>query len=232
MTLVIENLTVRFGGVTPLDGVTLAFESGVCGIIGPNGAGKTTSFNVLSGFVVPASGSVVCDGEDVLAIKPNRRAGWGLRRTFQQEQVVRTLSARDNVRLAADHTRGAADDIDRALDYVGLTDVHRLGSQLTNLERRLVEIAKCVVGQTRIVLLDEPAAGLDAAESERLLHLITGIPEEFEALVLLVDHDMDLVRAACAVVAVLDFGKLIAFGNTGEVLASPQVRRAYLGMEE
>ncbi len=232
MTLEIRDLTVRSGGVTPLDGVTLAFESGVCGIIGPNGAGKTTLFNVLSGFATPTSGDVRMDGDALLSIAPVRRAGWGLRRTFQQEQVIRTLSARDNVRLAADHTGASRAEVEASLDYVGLTGRDRLGSRLTILERRLVEIARCVLGAPRLVLLDEPAAGLDPQESERLLALITGIPDRFDALVLLVDHDMDLVRAACATVAVLDFGKRIAFGPTGDVLASAAVRKAYLGIEE
>jgi len=230
--LTISGVTVRYGGVTPLDEVSLRFEEGVCGIIGPNGAGKTTTFNVLSGFAVPAAGSVDLDGDQLLAVPPHRRARWGLRRSFQQEQVIRSLSARQNVLLAAEHSRSRVTSVDAALEYVGLRDAERPGSALTMLERRLVELARCVVGSPRLVLLDEPAAGLDPAESERLLGLITGIPERTGALVLLVDHDMDLVRAACGVVAVLDFGKRIAYGPTAEVLASPEVRRAYLGVEE
>ncbi|TDC83812.1 ABC transporter ATP-binding protein [Micromonospora sp. KC606] len=230
--LTLSNVTVRYGGVRSLDDVSMAFERGVCGLIGPNGAGKTTTFNVLSGFTVAATGSAELDGMDLLRVAPHRRARLGLRRSFQQEQVIRALSAYDNVRLVAEHTRSALTSVGRALDYVGLARAERLGSELTLLERRLVEIARCIVGQPRLVLLDEPAAGLDPTESERLLKLITGIPDEVGALVLLVDHDMDLVRAACGTVAVLDFGKLIAFGSTHEVLASAQVRRAYLGVED
>lgn len=232
MSLAIENVTVRFGGVTPLDDVSFTFEPGVCGIIGPNGAGKTTLFNVLSGFALPVAGSVTMAGEALLAIAPHRRATWGLRRTFQQEQVIRTLSVWDNARLGADHTGASTTEVQAALDYVGLTGLDRPGSRLTILERRLVEVARCVIGAPRLVLLDEPAAGLDPAESAQLLELITGIPGRFGALVLLVDHDMDLVRAACGTVAVLDFGKRIAFGPTAEVLGSAAVRRAYLGVEE
>ncbi|WP_460775759.1 ABC transporter ATP-binding protein [Microbacterium sp. GXF7504] len=232
MSLAIENVTVRFGGVTPLDDVSFTFEPGVCGIIGPNGAGKTTLFNVLSGFALPVAGSVRLDGESLLDLAPHRRPGWGLRRTFQQEQVIRTLSLWDNVRLGADHTGASLAEVERALDYVGLQDRDRPGNRLTMLERRLVEVARCVIGAPKLVLLDEPAAGLDPAESARLLELITGIPERFGALVLLVDHDMDLVRAACGTVAVLDFGKRIAFGPTHDVLASPAVRKAYLGVED
>jgi len=232
IALDIRNLTVRYGGVTPLDDVSLAFESGVCGVIGPNGAGKTTTFNVLSGFALPVAGSVELDGDDLLAVPAHRRARWGLRRSFQQEQVVRTLTARENVLLAAEHSGSPAADVDRALDYVRLERAHRLGAELTMFERRLVDIASCVVGAPRLVLLDEPAAGLDPAESEQLLGLITRIPEEVGALVLLVDHDMDLVRAACGTVAVLDFGRRIAAGPTLQVLGSPEVRKAYLGIDE
>lgn len=102
--LTLSGITVRYGGVTPLDDVSLAFESGVCGVIGPNGAGKTTTFNVLSGFALPVTGSVDLDGDDLLAVPAHRRARWGLRRSFQQEQVVRTLTARENVLLAAEHS--------------------------------------------------------------------------------------------------------------------------------
>ncbi|QAY63719.1 ATP-binding cassette domain-containing protein [Xylanimonas allomyrinae] len=232
MTLTLSGITVRYGGVTPLDDVSMTFESGVCGIIGPNGAGKTTTFNVLSGFALPAAGTVDLDGDDLLAVAPHRRARWGLRRSFQQVQVVRTLTARENVLLAAEHSGAGATDVDRALDYVGLTRVHRHGSELTQFERRLVDLATCVVGSPRLVLLDEPAAGLDPGESDQLLGLITQIPAQVGALVLLVDHDMDLVRAACANVVVLDFGKRIAAGPTLEVLASPPVRKAYLGIDE
>jgi branched-chain amino acid transport system ATP-binding protein len=230
--LVIDRVTVRYGGVTPLDAVSLEFEDGVCGIIGPNGAGKTTTFNVLSGFAIPAEGSVHLDGESLLAVPRHRRARWGLRRSFQQEQVIRSLTVRENLLLAAENSGATRASVDAALDYVGLDGRDRLGSDLTILERRLVEIARCVVGEPRLVLLDEPAAGLDPAESEMLLGVITGIPATTGALVLLVDHDMDLVRAACATFAVLDFGRRIAAGSTAEVLTSPDVRKAYLGIEE
>lgn len=230
--LTLSGITVRYGGVTPLDDVSMTFDSGVCGVIGPNGAGKTTTFNVLSGFALPVAGSVDLDGDDLLAVPAHRRARWGLRRSFQQEQVVRTLTARENVLLAAEHSGSPAADVDRALDYVQLTRPDRPAAELTMFERRLVDLASCVVGTPRLVLLDEPAAGLDPAESERLLGLITRIPQEVGALVLLVDHDMDLVRAACGTVAVLDFGRRIAAGPTLEVLSSPEVRKAYLGIDE
>jgi len=227
--LVVQDVVVRYGGVRPLDGVSLEFAGGVCGIVGPNGAGKTTFFNVLSGFARVAEGAVRFDGIDLLAMSPARRARWGLRRTFQQEQVIQELSGEDNVLLTAEHTGAGRDDVRTALDFVGLERPHRAGSRLTMLERRLVEFAKAIVGTPRIVLLDEPAAGLSSAETQRLATLITAMPDTFGVLVVLVDHDMDLVSAVCRSVAVLDFGKRIALGPTAEVLASEQVKRAYLG---
>jgi ABC-type branched-subunit amino acid transport system ATPase component len=228
-SLLVDDISVTYGGVKPLDGVSLSFDTGVCGLVGPNGAGKTTFFNVLSGFASPSSGSVRFDGVDLLAMNPARRARWGLRRTFQQEQVIHDLSAWDNVLLAAEQTGGGRAEVQAALDFVGLDGLDRPGSSLSMLERRLVEFAKCVSGSPRLVVLDEPAAGLDAAETEQLTALIQRIPESFDVLVVLIDHDMDLVSTVCGTTAVLDFGKLIALGPTTAVLASPEVRKAYLG---
>jgi ABC-type branched-subunit amino acid transport system ATPase component len=228
-TLVAEGLTVVYGGVKPLDDVTLTFERDVCGLVGPNGAGKTTFFNALSGFAEPAAGTLVFDGEDLLTMNAAKRARWGLRRTFQQEQVIQGLSAWDNVRLTAEHTGDRRSGVDQAIEFVGLDGLDRPGSELSMLERRLVEIAKTVVGSPKLVLLDEPGAGLDQGETERLIGLIRRIPGEYGALVILVDHDMDLVSTVCGTTAVLDFGRVIALGSTADVLASPEVRRAYLG---
>lgn len=228
-TLTVQNLSVVYGGVKPLTDVSLTFERDVCGLVGPNGAGKTTFFNVLSGFAVAASGTLDFDGTDLLAMNAAKRARWGLRRTFQQEQVIQSLSAWDNIRLTAEHTGGGRSAVDDAVAFVGLEGVDRPGSALSMLERRLVEIAKTVCGSPQLVLLDEPGAGLDQGETERLVGLIRRIPGEFGALVILVDHDMDLVSTVCGTTAVLDFGQVIAVGPTAKVLASAEVRKAYLG---
>jgi branched-chain amino acid transport system ATP-binding protein len=235
----IEDLTVRFGGVTPLDGMTVRFGAGTCGLIGPNGAGKTTFFNVLSGFVAPATGRVHAFGDDLLAMPHFRRARWGVRRTFQTEQAIEELSVAANVALAHEHSRQGTratrrEDVLGALRFVGLGDVDP-DMQVATLgarERRLVEVARAVVGAPRLVLLDEPAAGLPGEETEHLGRVIRAIPDHTGALVILVDHDMSLVSACCDVTAVLDFGKLIAAGPTAEVLRDEQVVRAYLGTED
>jgi ABC-type branched-subunit amino acid transport system ATPase component len=233
----VSGLTVRFGGVIPLDGMTVTFEKGTCGLIGPNGAGKTTFFNVLSGFVKPASGTVSADGEDLLNMTHYRRARWGLRRTFQTEQAIEELSVYDNVAMIHEHAKMARgsrrQEVLEAIEFVGLHgDPYRRVDTLGAGERRLVEVARSVVGRPRVVLLDEPAAGLPEEETARLRGVIQQIPEHTGALTVLVDHDMTLVQACCETTAVLDFGKLIASGPTGEVLRNEQVIRAYLGTEE
>ena len=233
----VEGLTVRFGGVTPLDDMTVSFPKGTCGLIGPNGAGKTTFFNVLSGFVSPAAGTVRMFGEDLLKMADYRRARWGLRRTFQQEQAIERLSVFDNVAMIQEHSgAGRASrntDVQEALAFVGLEAMtkHKVGV-LSAGARRLVELARAVVGNPRVVLLDEPAAGLPDEQTEHLSKVIRAIPEHFGALVILVDHDMSLVSACCETTAVLDFGKLIASGPTAEVLRNEHVIRAYLGTED
>ena len=233
----VKDLTVRFGGVIPIDEMTLTFEAGTCGLIGPNGAGKTTFFNVLSGFVRPHAGTVSAFGDDLLSMADFRRARWGVRRTFQTEQAIAKLSVYENVLLVHEHTGGGRavrrQDVAAAIEFVRLESVAQLPvATLGAGQRRLVEVARAVVGSPRLVLLDEPAAGLPDDETEQLSQMIQRIPAETGALVILVDHDMSLVSACCATTAVLDFGRLIASGATSEVLRNEHVVRAYLGTEE
>ena len=233
----VNGLTVRFAGVTPIDDMSVTFPGGTCGLIGPNGAGKTTFFNVLSGFVKPAAGTITVFGENLLKMADYRRARWGLRRTFQTEMAIEKLSIFDNVALIHEHSgakRSARNaDVLGAIEFVGLTaspqdKVGGLGAR----ERRLVEVARAVVGKPRVVLLDEPAAGLPDEETGHLSSVIQRIPSEVGALVILVDHDMSLVSACCQTTAVVDFGRLVASGPTAEVLHDEHVMRAYLGTED
>jgi branched-chain amino acid transport system ATP-binding protein len=231
----VADLTVRFGGVTSLDGMSLTFEAGTCGLIGPNGAGKTTFFNVLSGFVRPASGSVRAFGADLLSMAHFRRARWGVRRTFQTEQAIEELSVFDNVGLGASAQRGSArhQEVLDAISFAGLDcDPHAPVRTLGAGQRRLVEVARAVAGHPKLVLLDEPAAGLPEGQTAHLSEVIRQIPARTGALTILVDHDMSLVSACCETTAVLDFGKLIASGPTAAVLRDERVMRAYLGTAE
>ncbi len=232
----VHELTVRFGGVTSLDRLSVTFAPGMCGLIGPNGSGKTTFFNVLSGFVRPAAGTITAFGEDLLTMVHYRRARWGLRRTFQTDEAIEQLSVYDNVAMIHEHAKlrraSRRQDVLGSISLVGL-DVDLLApvGALSQAERRLVELARVVVGRPRLVLLDEPAAGLPAEETEHMGQVIRRIPEHTGALVILVDHDMALVSRCCETTAVLDFGQLIASGPTAEVLRDQRVVRAYLGTQ-
>jgi branched-chain amino acid transport system ATP-binding protein len=233
----VSGLTVRFGGVTPLDGMDVKFEAGTCGLIGPNGAGKTTFFNVLSGFVRPAAGTIEAFGENLVKMTHFRRARWGVRRTFQTEQAIEELSIYDNVAMVHEQSKYSSgsrrEDTIEAIEFVGIkSDPYSRVRTLGAAERRLVEVARAVVGKPKLVLLDEPAAGLPDEETEHLSEVIRRIPEKTGALTILVDHDMSLVSGCCETTAVLDFGKLISSGPTEQVLRDERVIRAYLGTEE
>ncbi|MGY5804709.1 ABC transporter ATP-binding protein [Rhizobium sp. LEGMi12c] len=229
----IDNLIVQFGGVRPINELSAVLTAPVAGLIGPNGAGKTTLLNVLSGFVKPIQGSISLGERALLPMTPLQRVRAGLRRSFQTEQVVEDLTVAGNIAAIADHVAGAghhAPAVNQALAFAGLTDVaERLGQSLNLFQRRLVELAKCVVGEPKLILLDEPAAGLTEEEGKAFRELVLRIPAEFRAQVLIIDHDVDLIRSMCSETMVLDYGKLLALGPTQAVLADPNVRRAYLG---
>jgi ABC-type branched-subunit amino acid transport system ATPase component len=231
----IQDLTVQFGGVKPIDALSVTLDRAVVGLIGPNGAGKTTLLNVLSGFVTPVRGSVRVDGQLITGVAAHRRAAMGLRRTFQTDQIADDLTLWQNVEAIADHagysSRAEAQaGVGSAIEYVGLARrIHRRGSDLSTEERHLAEIAKALVGKPRLVMLDEPGAGMSEAESTHLQRVIGGIHAYCGAQVFLIDHDVALIADCCEQTMVLDFGKLIAVGLTADVLAAPDVRRAYLG---
>ncbi len=233
----ITDLSVQFGGVRSLDEVTLTFPGGNCGLIGPNGAGKTTLFNVLSGFVTPVAGRVVIDNVDLLDMTDYRRARWGVRRTFQTVQTIESLTVYENVRTVHEHAAEGSrserqDAVDDVLAFVGLSDVRdSVVRALSQRDRRFIEVARAIVGAPRVVLLDEPAAGLPEEETDHLAQIIRSVPERTGATVVLVDHDMSLVQACCDWTAVLDFGRLVAAGPTAEVLHDERVLAAYVGDE-
>lgn len=230
----IRSLTVAFGAVTAIDALDAVLDAPVCGLIGPNGAGKTTLVNLLSGFVRPREGEVLVDSTPLLGMDTARRVRFGLRRSFQTEQVVEDLSVWDNVQSMLDHVphrRDRADmQVHRALEHAGLLDCAAVpGAELDLFRRRMVEVAKALVGEPRLILFDEPGAGLDERESRVLRDAIASIPDAFGAQVLLIDHDVDLIAAICTQTLVLDFGRRLALGATRAVLDDPAVRQAYLG---
>ena len=232
----IDSLSVRFGGIKPLDELDAEFSAPICGLIGPNGAGKTTLLNVLSGFVTPIKGTILLNDTALLGLPPRRRVSMGLRRTFQQELVVDELTAMENIQAVADHVSGdragARRQVEAALDFVGLVDRRNIpGRRLNLFERRMVEIGKTLIGRPKAILLDEPGAGLNEEETDRLRRLLVKIPTTFDSQLVLIDHDADLIASVCVETLVLDFGKRLAMGPTRAVLNDPIVRRAYLGRE-
>ncbi|MBC7799576.1 MAG: ABC transporter ATP-binding protein [Gemmatimonadaceae bacterium] len=229
----IENILVRFGGVTALDHVSARLAAGIVGLVGPNGAGKTTLLNVISGFLTPLSGVLALDSKRLDGLSSSARARLGLRRTFQQELVVETLSLEENIRAVSDHlgTGDRGGQIERALHLTGMRAYAKLpGYRLNLFQRRMTEIAKALVGDPKLILMDEPAAGLDEVDSAALRKVVAALPAETGAQVVIIDHDTQLISDLCAETMVLDFGKLLAFGPTRTVLDDPAVRQAYLGV--
>jgi len=246
-----EGLRVRFGGLLAVDGVTLEAPPGtITGLIGPNGAGKTTIFNACTGIVPLLEGSVLLDGRRLDGTTPAQRAQWGLGRTFQRMQLFDTMTALENValgleaRLAGQHwwrqagatrkERATCDDAARAaLERCGIAHLADVtAGYLPAGQRRLVEMARVIAGQFRFLLLDEPSSGLDEAETDRFGDILTSVATEDGIGILLVEHDVALVRRICSYIYVLDFGRLIHHGPTAEVMASEVVHAAYLGSEE
>jgi len=234
----VEGIDVQFGGVRALWGVDLGVAPGaVTGLIGPNGAGKTTLFNVVTGLQAPSRGRVLLGGRDITTAKPQRRARMGIGRTFQRLELFGTLTARENVLMAAETRRsagegGAAVWADSLLERVGLTAVADQPADLlpTGLAR-LLELARALATRPRLLLLDEPSSGLDEQETDQLGRVLTDLAAEGMA-VLLVEHDMRLVMGVCSGVTVLDFGRVIAEGQAEAVRADPLVQAAYLGTAE
>ena len=229
----ISDLTVEFGSVRPLDGLNAELAAPIVGLIGPNGAGKTTLLNVLSGFIKPRDGSISIDDTIIDRLSPIARVKFGLRRSFQQELVVQDLTAAENIQALADHVSRASEaaaDVDRAISFVGLGERRAvIGRRLTLYDRRMVEIGKTLIGKPKVILLDEPGAGLNDSETAGLRRVLLGIPTNFNVQVVLIDHDADLIASVCSETMVLDFGKRLALGPTRAVLDDPDVRRAYLG---
>jgi branched-chain amino acid transport system ATP-binding protein len=232
----ISDLSVHFGGVVALDNITVDIKDDIVGVIGPNGAGKTTLVNVLSGFVLPDSGTVDVEGVDLLSLAPHKRARWGLARSFQKVQTADNLTVADNIWVSLDTSaspgmkKHAA--LNRVLDYVGLADMADVPAyKLNPCQRRMTELARCLVASPRIVLLDEPGGGLSEMEVDKLRQVIGNIKTIFGAQVLLIDHDVELIKSVCSKTMVLDFGELIAFGPTETVLQDENVKAAYLGTE-
>jgi branched-chain amino acid transport system permease protein len=230
--LVVTGLGVRFGNVAALDGVDLTLRAGeIIGLIGPNGAGKSTMIDALSGFLPRHTGTITLDGRDLARVSPTRRARLGLRRTFQQDRVPPSLTVEAYVRFVA-RRRVPWPELIELLSFLGCPAP---GTRLASVDvgtRRLIEVAAQLASRPRVLLLDEPAAGLSHEEHLALGERLARIPSRYGTSVILIEHDLDLVRGVCRRILVLDFGKVLADGDRDAVLSDKAVLAAYMGETE
>ena len=249
----VRNLGIDFGGLTAVDGFSITVgPTEISGLIGPNGAGKTTIFNLLTGVYQPTRGSVLINGIDIKGMPTHKVNKLGIARTFQNIRLFSDMSALDNVKVGMhneikcsflasllhlpSYYRAEATANQKAmelLDFLGLADVAdvKAGSLPYGVQRRL-EIVRALATNPSIILLDEPAAGMNPSETTELMHQIRRIRDTFHIAIFLIEHDMNLVMNVCEAIAVVNYGKIIAKGTPEEVRNNPAVIEAYLGREE
>lgn len=248
--LEVKNLSIQFGGLRAVDGLNMTIRRGqLYGLIGPNGAGKTTVFNMLTGVYKPTAGTILLDGENITgkpAIAINKA---GIARTFQNIRLFKNMSVLDNVKAGLhNHTNYTAIEgalrlpryfkeekriTAKALELLKVFELdgeaQQLAANLPYGKQRKLEIARALATDPKLLLLDEPAAGMNPNETAELMNTIHFVRDEFKITILLIEHDMKLVSGICEYLYVLNFGRLLAEGTPKEVLSNPEVVKAYLG---
>ena len=248
--LEVKNLGISFGGLRAVDGFSVSIEQGqLYGLIGPNGAGKTTVFNLLTGVYKPDSGSILLDGTDITGKKTIEINKAGIARTFQNIRLFKDLSVLDNVKVGLHngHPYSTLEGIlrlpkyykvekemnEKAMELLKVFDLDKecdfLASNLPYGKQRKLEIARALATDPKLLLLDEPAAGMNPNETKELMETISFVRDEFKMTILLIEHDMKLVSGICEELTVLNFGQVLAQGDTSTVLNDPRVITAYLG---
>ena len=249
----VRNLGIDFGGLTAVDGFNITIgPTEISGLIGPNGAGKTTIFNLLTGVYQPTRGSVLINGIDIKGMSVHKVNKLGIARTFQNIRLFSDMTALDNVKVGMHNSvkcsffnslfhlpayRRAEEEANQRamelLDFMGMADVANVkaGSLPYGVQRRL-EIVRALATNPSIILLDEPAAGMNPSETAELMHQIRRIRDTFQIAIFLIEHDMNLVMNVCEAIAVVNYGRIIAKGTPEEVRSNPAVIEAYLGREE